>query len=36
LSSHYRDEWDRYYEGKSFPMQYQKVDGKSVLRLIPK
>jgi penicillin amidase len=36
LSSHYRDEWDHYYVGKSFPMQYQKVDGKSVLRLTPR
>jgi len=36
LSSHFRDQWDQYYAGKSFPMQYRKVDGKSVLRLIPR
>ena len=35
LSSHYRDEWDHYYAGRSYPMQYGKVEGKGVLRLIP-
>jgi penicillin G amidase len=35
LSSHYRDEWERYYSGQSFPMQYRKVNGKAVLRLTP-
>jgi penicillin amidase len=33
LSSHYRDEWGRYYVGQSYPMQYGKVEGKAVLRL---
>ena len=36
LSSHFRDEWDRYYTGESFPMQYGKIDGKSVLRMTPR
>lgn len=35
LSSHYRDQWDHYYIGQSFPMQYEKVEAKSVLRLTP-
>jgi len=35
LSSHYRDQWDRYYVGNGFPMQYKKVEAKSVLRLTP-
>jgi len=35
LSNHFRDQWDSYYVGKSFPMQYRKLDGKSVLRLTP-
>ena len=35
LSSHYRDEWDRYYAGQSFPMQFGKMDSKDVLRLAP-
>ena len=36
LSSHYRDEWDAYYSGRSFPMQYRKVDVKSTLQIEPK
>jgi penicillin G amidase len=32
LSSHYRDQWDAYYSGRSFPMRFGKVDG-SVLRV---
>ncbi len=35
LSSHYRDEWDRYYVGQSFPMQFGKVDGTAVLHVAP-
>jgi acyl-homoserine lactone acylase PvdQ len=33
LSSHYKDQWDAYYSGHSFPMQFEKVDAKSVLRI---
>ena len=32
LSSHYRDQWDAYYTGHSFPMGFGKVDG-SVLHV---
>ena len=35
LSSHFKDEWERYYVGESFPMQYGKIDEKSVLELVP-
>ncbi len=35
LSGHYKDQWKPWYEGKSFPMQFQKVDAKSELRFVP-
>ncbi len=35
LSSHYKDQWDAYYAGRSFPMQYGKVDTKDVLVVKP-
>ena len=35
LSSHYRDQWDAYYAGRSFPMQYRKIDAKSTLEFRP-
>ncbi|MEO8053145.1 MAG: penicillin acylase family protein, partial [Acidobacteriota bacterium] len=35
LSSHYKDQWDAYYAGRSFPMQYGKVDAKAVLVVRP-
>ena len=35
LSSHYQDQWDAYYAGRSFPMQYRKVDAKNVLVVTP-
>ena len=31
LSRHYKDQWDAYYAGRSFPMQFRKVDGKATL-----
>ena len=34
-SRHYRDEWDAYYYGKSFPAPYTRVEG-SHLTLMPK
>jgi penicillin G amidase len=34
-SLHYKDQWDGYYTGRSFPMQFQKVDVKSSVRFIP-
>jgi penicillin amidase len=36
LSSHYRDEWKAYYNGTSFPMQFDKVDATDTLRIEPK
>jgi len=36
LSSHYRDQWDHYYVGQSYPMEYRKVEAKAVLRLVPR
>ena len=35
LSSHYKDQWDHYYNAESFPMQFRKVEAKSVLTLQP-
>jgi penicillin amidase len=35
-SRHYRDEWDAYYNGRSFPMQFNKVDVKNTVRFVPK
>jgi penicillin amidase len=35
LSSHYRDQWSAWYNGRSFPMQFQKVDAKSTLVFKP-
>ena len=35
LSSHYKDEWDAYYNGKSFPMQFNKVGVKATLKIEP-
>lgn len=32
LSSHYKDQWESYYYGRSFPMQFGKVEAKDVLR----
>ena len=29
LSRHYKDEWDAYYNGTSFPMPFEKVEAKS-------
>ena len=35
LSSHYKDQWDAYYSGHSFPMQFDKVDVKDTLVFQP-
>ena len=35
LSRHFRDQWAAYYSGRSFPMQFDKVDAKQVLRVNP-
>ena len=31
LSSHYKDQWTDYYNARSYPMQFGKVDAKSTL-----
>jgi penicillin amidase len=35
LSSHYRDQWKAYYNARSFPMPFRKVEAKSTLVLKP-
>ena len=35
LSRHYKDQWERYYNAESFPIQFQKVGAKDVLTLTP-
>jgi penicillin amidase len=34
LSSHYKDQWDAYYAGTSFPMQFDHVDAKATLTVV--
>ena len=34
-SRHYKDQWQAYYTGKSFPMEFERVDAKAVLRVKP-
>ncbi len=36
LSRHYKDQWDAYYVGRSFPMQFRRIDAKSELRVRPR
>ena len=35
FSGHYRDQWDHYYNGRSYPMQFHTVDAKSRLEFRP-
>ena len=35
LSSHYKDQWQAYYAGRSFRAQYRRIETKSVLTLDP-
>ena len=35
FTSHYKDEWSAYYTGRSFPMEYNRVNAKSTLTLVP-
>jgi acyl-homoserine lactone acylase PvdQ len=35
LSRHFMDQWDAYYAGKSFPMEFDKVDAADVLTVVP-
>ncbi|HEX4750439.1 MAG TPA: penicillin acylase family protein [Bryobacteraceae bacterium] len=34
-SSYYKDEWPAYYTGRSFPMQFDHIDAKDVLKIAP-
>lgn len=36
LSRHYKDQWDAYYVGRSFPMQFEKVTAEDTLVVLPK
>jgi penicillin amidase len=36
LSRHYMDQWNAYYGGRSFPMQFDRVDASSVLNVSPR
>lgn len=36
LSWHYKDQWDAYYAGRSFQMQFGKVEAKETLVIEPK
>jgi len=35
LSRHYMDQWDSYYAGQSFPMEFDKVEASGVLTVLP-
>lgn len=35
LSKHYKDQWKAYLEGRSFPAPFSKVEGASVLTVLP-
>jgi penicillin amidase len=35
-SSHYKDEWQAYYSGRSFPMQFSRIDAKSSVTFTPR
>jgi acyl-homoserine lactone acylase PvdQ len=35
LSKHYKDQWDAWYYGRTFPMQFNKVEAKSTLTVVP-
>jgi penicillin amidase len=34
-SKHYKDQWTAYYTGKSFPMEFDRVDAEDVLTVRP-
>ena len=35
LSSHYKDQWEAYYNARSFPLQFHRVEAKGSLALEP-
>ena len=36
LSAHYKDQWDAYYAGRSYPMQFHKIDARDTLLVNPR
>lgn len=36
LSGHYKDQWNAYYVGTSFPMQFERVEGEATLMVEPR
>jgi penicillin amidase len=36
FSKHYNDQWDAYYSGRSFPMQFEKVEAADTLAVTPR
>jgi len=36
LNSHYKDQWEAYYSGKSFPLPFTKVDAAVTLSVVPR
>ena len=36
ISRHYRDEWQAYYTGRSFPMPFSVVEAEDLLTLVPR
>jgi len=36
LSSHYRDQWEAYYYGRSFPMRFDHVEVKDTVTFTPR
>jgi penicillin G amidase len=34
-SAHYKDQWRAYYVGESFPMEFERVEAKEILRVRP-
>jgi hypothetical protein len=34
-SSHFQDQWESYYVGRSFPMQFNAVEAKQTLTVEP-
>jgi penicillin amidase len=35
FSRHFKDQWEAYFSGHSFPMRYSRVTGGDVLRVVP-
>ncbi|MFB3776970.1 MAG: penicillin acylase family protein [Bryobacteraceae bacterium] len=35
LSRHYKDQWEAWQAGRSFPMQFNKIDAKATLTFVP-